>query len=90
MIATLYSYRNQIKENSDGLLDAFIKAWEARAKWEAGAVVSSDAQGLPSAGDSMASAFLGDRLATRMRELSGGKEDKKKSFQYLRRDKGSG
>jgi prephenate dehydrogenase len=91
MIATLYSYRNQIKEDSDGLLDAFIKAWEARAKWEANAVVSSDSPGLPSAGDSMASAFLGDRLAKRMREISGGgKEDPKKKFQYLRRDRSSG
>ncbi len=89
MIATLYSYRNQIKEDSDGLLDAFIKAWEARARWEADAVVPSDGPGLPSAGDSMASAFLGDRLAKRMREL-GGKEGSEKKFQYLRRDKGSG
>ena len=89
MIATLYSYRNQIKEDSDGLLDAFIKAWEARARWEANAVVSSDAPGLPSAGDSMASAFLGDRLAKRMREL-GGKEAPEKKFKYFRRDKSSG
>ena len=90
MIATLYSYRNQIKEDSEDLLDAFIKAWEARARWEADAVVSSDAPGLPSASSSMASAFLGDRLAKRMRELGGGKEEPEKKFQYLRRDKSSG
>ena len=91
MITTLYSYRNQIKEDSDGLLDAFIKAWEARARWEANAVVSTDSPGLPSAGSSMASAFLGDRLANRMREISGSdKEEPKKKFQYLRRDKSSG
>ncbi len=89
MIATLYSYRNQIKEDSSGLLDAFIKAWEARARWEADAVLSSDAPGLPSAGESMASAFLGDRLTKRMREMTG-KEEPKKKFQYLRRDKSSG
>ena len=89
MIVTLYSYRNQIKEDSDDLLDAFIKAWEARARWEADAVVSSDAPGLPSAGESMASAFLGDRLAKRMREMSGKDEPKKKKFQYLRRGQSS-
>ena len=89
MIVTLYSYRNQIKEDSEGLLDAFIKAWEARARWEADAVVPSEDPGLPSAGESMASAFLGDRLARRMREMSG-KDEPKKKFQYLRRDQSSG
>ncbi len=91
MIATLYSYRNQIKEDSEGLLDAFIKAWEARARWKADAVVSSDAPGLPSAGATIASSMFGDRLVNRMREISGGgKEEPDKKFQYFRRNKSSG
>ncbi len=91
MIATMYSYRNQIKEDSEGLLDAFIKAWEARARWKADAVVSSDAPGLPSASATIATSMFGDRLVNRMREISGGgKEEPDKKFQYFRRNKSSG
>ena len=71
MITTLYRYRNQIKENSDDLLDSFVKAWEAHARWQADAVVPDDPHKLPTAGMSMASAFFGERLAGRMRAMTG-------------------
>ncbi len=85
LILELYNFRNDIKEGGDDLLDRFIKAWELRAKWEADAVVPSDGTKLPSAGESMMSAMLGDKLAQRLRS-SGGKEDGSKTT-YLRRNR---
>ncbi len=76
VIGELYNLRNQINEKSDDLVESFINAWEARARWEAGAVVPKDGPSLPSARDSMATAFLGERLSQRMKQMSGGGEDK--------------
>jgi hypothetical protein len=83
MITTLYKYRNQVKENSDDLLDSFVKAWEAQARLEADAVVPDDSHNLPSAGNSMATAFFGERLATRMRAMGGDSKSDDK-FRYSR------
>lgn len=88
LILELYNFRNDIKETEseggDALLDRFIKAWEYRAKWEADAVVPRDGAELPSAGESMMSAMLGDKLAQRLR--SAGKENQDRTT-YTRRNR---
>lgn len=81
-ITELYSYRNMIKDSNDDLVETFIKAWEGRARWDAGAVVDAGENTLPSAGESMAVAFFGDRLTQRYRQMSGG--EKKNAWTYLR------
>ena len=89
LILELYNYRNNIKEvDSDGgdaLLDRFIKAWELRAKWEADAVVPREGAHLPSAGESMMSAMLGEKLAQRIR--GAGKDDEERRTTYVRRNR---
>ncbi len=88
LILELYNFRNDIKEvgsdGGDALLDRFIKAWEYRAKWEADAVVPREGTQLPSAGESMMSAMLGEKLAQRLR--SSGKDDESRTT-YLRRNR---
>ena len=88
LILELYNYRNEIKEvDSDGgdaLLDRFVKAWELRAKWEADAVVPREGTHLPSAGESMMSAMLGEKLAQRLR--SAGKDEESRTT-YVRRNR---
>ncbi len=82
-ITELYSYRNMIKDSQDDLVETFIKAWEGRARWDAGVVVDTgDAPALPTAGQSMANAFFGERLTERYRQMTGG--EKKESWTYLR------
>ena len=89
LILELYNFRNDIKEvDSDGgdaLLDRFIKAWELRAKWEADAVVPREGAHLPSAGESMMSAMLGEKLAQRLR--SSGRDDVESRTTYVRRNR---
>lgn len=84
MITELYAYRNRIKDRSDDLLDSFVQAWEARARWEANVVLDSEGPRLPSAGDSMASAFFGERLTERYRKMRDG-EPKSSRLKYFRR-----
>ncbi len=84
LILELYNFRNDIKGGGDDLLDRFIKAWELRAKWEADAVVPSEGTKLPSAGESMMSAMLGDKLTQRLR--GDGKDDESRTS-YLRRNR---
>ena len=69
LILQLYEYRNEIKDGSDELIERFVKAWELRAKWEADAVVPSEGVRIPSAGESIASAMLGEKLAERLGAL---------------------
>jgi prephenate dehydrogenase len=84
LILELYSYRNQIAERSDSLIDTLIKAWEARARWEAGAVVEDSSRvNLPSASESMAMAFFGERLVSRYKQMKG--KDDKKNWKYTKR-----
>ena len=76
MITELYSYRNQIKERSYDLIDNFTKAEEARGRWEQGKVVTSEGQVLPSTGDLMGAAFVGQGLMNRYKKLSQSSEKK--------------
>ena len=89
LILELYNFRNDIKEvDSDGgdaLLDRFVKAWEFRAKWEADAVVPREGAELPTAGESMMSAMLGDKLARRLRGV--GKNEEESRTTYVRRNR---
>ena len=83
-ITELYSYRNMIRESNDELVETFIKAWEGRARWDAGAVVDTGENALPTAGQSMATAFFGEKLTQRYQQMTGGDEKKQKSWTYLR------
>ena len=89
LILELYNYRNEIKEvdndGGDALLDRFVKAWELRAKWEADAVVPREGAHLPSAGESMMSAMIGEKLAQRLR--GAGKDDEESRTTYVRRNR---
>ena len=82
MIAELYSYRNQINERSDELFTSFVKAWEARARWESDAVSDDDLPMVPTFGQNMGSFLLGDRLARRFREMTEGDRQKKRKWTY--------
>ena len=81
-ITELYAYRNMIKDTNDELVETFIKAWEGRARWDAGAVVDTGDNALPTAGQSMATAFFGEKLTQRYQQMTGG--EKKQSWNYLR------
>ncbi len=81
-ITELYAYRNMINDSDDSLVNTFISAWENRAKWDAGAVVNTGENNLPSAGESMANAFFGERLTQRYRQATG--SEKKQSWIYRR------
>ena len=83
-ITELYSYRNMIRESNDELVETFIKAWEGRARWDAGAVVDTGENALPTAGQSMATAFFGEKLTQRYQQMTGGDDKKQKSWTYLR------
>jgi prephenate dehydrogenase len=83
LIRELYDYRNLVKDKSDELLDKFITAWEERAKWEAGAVTPTSESALPSARESMASAFFGERAVKRYQQMTG--KDKKNPLKYERK-----
>ena len=87
MIAELYDCRTQILNKDDHLLDTFVKSWEARARWEANAVVEDNRIKLPGAGESMASAFFGDRLANRYKELTGSDSKKKSPWTYFKKNR---
>ena len=88
LITVLYGYRNQIKDNSDGLFDSFINAWEAHAKWESGAAGGDGEEGrarIPTAGESMATFMVGGRLADRYREYTDRDKKKKAGWRYPRK-----
>jgi prephenate dehydrogenase len=71
IIRELHTYRNNIKENNDGLLDSFIEAWIARSRWENNTVIRNQATEMPSSGETMASAFVGKHLIKRYRQMMG-------------------
>ena len=85
LIVQLYGFRNQIKEKDEQLLERFVNSWELRARWEADAVVPDDRAKMPSASQSMASAFFGEKLAQRMQSMRG-EDGEKKRFEYFRKD----
>jgi prephenate dehydrogenase len=83
MILSLHKLRTELQEDSENFIESLIHAWEQRARWEAGVVgQNSDKLDLPSAAESMASAFLGDKLARRVTKM--GDADKKESWRYPR------
>ena len=78
IILELHTYRNNIKDNSDSLLDSFIEAWVARSRWENNTVIQKQNNEMPSTGETMASAFVGKHLVERYRQMMG--IDKKKKI----------
>ena len=77
MIAELYSYRNQINDRSEELFEKLIAAWEARARWKAGAVVEERASNAPTAAGTLSTAMFGTHITERFQRLKD--SDKKKS-----------
>lgn len=69
MIGVLTAYRKVMQESRDEIEDVLIEAWEERAKWELGAVVEDSRPRGPSTGETVASMFIGQRLAGRMRDI---------------------
>lgn len=83
LIKELYVYRNLILEKNEVLLDAFIKAWEERAKWETNSPNFEEHINFPSATETMTSLFVGGKLAQKYREFM--ESDKKnKGWKKLR------
>ena len=80
-ILSLSKMRNDLLSNNDDLLDDFIRAWEERGRWEIGAVGKEKSDiDIPSSGETMAAAFLGDRLAQRLTKLTD--EKSRESWRY--------
>ena len=76
MIETLESYRSLTQGPPEQVEEALIRAWEERTKLELGAIVEDDAPRTPSTGESVASMFVGSRLAGRVRDIKdAGKND---------------
>ncbi len=83
VIESLESLKTDISDGNDHLVESLITAWEERARWQSGAVERNQQDvTLPGAGESMASALLGDKLAQRMTLLSNPK--KKDQWRYPR------
>lgn len=83
MIAELYAYRKEIRQDDDALLKRFVRGWEAIARWEAGALNDEPgAPNAPSMGDSMASTFMGDLLLKKYREMTG---RDRKQWEYFKK-----
>lgn len=70
LIAQLHSFRDQVKEDGEGLLETFIRAWEERARWEAGAVEEETRTHVPSASQTMGQVMFGGRLVKRYRQIT--------------------
>ena len=76
MIETLESYRSLTQGPREQVEEALIRSWEERTKLELGAIVEDDAPRTPSTGESVASMFVGSRLAGRVRDIKdAGKND---------------
>jgi prephenate dehydrogenase len=87
VITELYAFRNRIKDKSEDLLEPFVQAWEARAKWEVGAMEDEGRKrhDLPTASESMATALVGTRLVERYRDITGSNKKKKQAWEYIRK-----
>ena len=84
LILELYAFRNEIKDGSEELIERFVSAWEHRAKWEADAVVPQEGVRIPSAGESIASAMLGEKLAQRLGALRQREEEQDTRYRSRR------
>ncbi len=83
-IKELYTYRNLILENNQILLDAFIKSWEERAKWETKSPNFEEELIFPSATETMTSLFVGGKLAQKYREFIESDKKKRKGWEKLK------
>ena len=81
-IKELYAFRGLVQEGSERPLgQAFDDAWEARDRWLQNKVTAPSANPkveLPSTIESMGGMLLGDRAASRIREMSEWRKDDKK------------
>ena len=84
LILELYAFRNEIKDGSEELIERFVSAWEHRARWEADAVVPQEGVRIPSAGESIASAMLGEKLAQRLGALRQKEEEQNTKYRSRR------
>lgn len=84
LILELYAFRTEIKDRREELIERFVHAWELRAKWEADAVVPQDGVRIPSAGESIASAMLGEKLAERLGALKRKEEESENKYKSRR------
>lgn len=80
LISELSGYRELLSEDGDGLADAFIEAWEARARWQAGGLADEGGVEVPSAGQTMAGMVVGRRMADRYRQIS--KAGQRRPWEY--------
>ena len=85
IILELQAYREKIQDGSEDLLDVFINAWEARARWENGVVEEREGPDIPTATQSLGAFIFGDRLMRRQRQMSD--REKARQWTYDRRDK---
>jgi len=69
-IARLGALKAQVEDGGGDLRDSLVRAWEHRARWEAGAVEEEGGFDSPSAAQSMASLVLGGRLTKRYRQMT--------------------
>lgn len=69
MIETLEEYRSLTQGPREQVEEALIRAWEERSRLELGAIVDDDRPHTPSMGESVASMFVGSRLAGRVRDI---------------------
>ena len=83
LIASLYGYRNHISEGAEELFSSYIRAWEQRARWQAGAVHPDDvtADRRQGSGEAMAEMMFGTLLLDRYRKMTG---KSRKQWQYFR------
>ncbi|MFL2764273.1 MAG: prephenate dehydrogenase/arogenate dehydrogenase family protein [Dehalococcoidia bacterium] len=84
LIKELYTYRNLILEKNDILLDAFIKSWEERSKWETNSPNFEEHIEFPSATETMTSLFVGGKLAQKYREFMESDKKKRKGWEKLK------
>jgi len=76
MIAGLGEARKQLADANPDIESHFVRAWEERAKWEAGGVGETKGVDMPSAAQTMAGVVLSNRMVERYRQIS---ESKRKA-----------
>ena len=69
LIEELGSYRDQVQQDDERLLEKLVNAWERRARWEAGGGDEEPGLDRPSTGDSLGEAVFGARLVKRYRQI---------------------
>ena len=86
IIDVLSKYKENIdKSNFEELFDDLIKAWEDKAKWEQGVEDISNKNETPTVKTTMASMFVGGRIAEKMSKMESAQE--KPKWKYFKRSK---